>query len=151
MERRSVRVVLSVAALGYLAWALAVGFWPVPVDRSVESSIFRVLAFLHARGLPEAVDYHFIEFAANVALFVPIGLLVSAVLPRRLWWGAVLSGLVLSGLIELGQLVTRPTRYASWGDITANTIGTALGVLVVVGIRGVLAWSAARPDPVAPR
>ena len=138
MERRSVRVVLWAAALGYLAWALVIGFWPYPVDRPLGAAIFRALDFLHARGLPELVDYGVVEFAANVWFFIPVGLLCAALLPRRLWWGAVLSGIALSGLIELGQLLFRSARYASWGDITANTIGAVVGVLVAVAIRAVI-------------
>ena len=151
MSRRSVRVALWWASALYLAWALAIGLWPDPVDRPLGAAIFRTLNFLHAHGLPQAVDYGVVEFAANVWFFIPVGLLCAALLPRRLWWGALLSGLALSSLIELGQLLTSPGRYASWGDIIANTIGTTLGVLVVVGIRGVIAWSAVRSDPTAPR
>lgn len=144
MSRRSVRLALWWASALYLAWAIVIGFWPYPVDRPLGAAIFRALDFLHARGLPELVDYGVVEFAANVWFFIPVGLLCAALLPRRLWWGAVLAGITLSGLIELGQLQFRSARYASWGDITANTIGTVLGVLVVVGIRAVVGWAGNR-------
>lgn len=64
----------------------------------------------------------------NVVLFVPLGFLVAAV-TRWPWWRVVLLSAVLSGGVELVQLVL--DREPTWVDVAANVTGTALGVLLV--------------------
>jgi glycopeptide antibiotics resistance protein len=130
---------MVVAILGgvYLAASLAVGFWPTPPDRSLGGVEARLLLMLHEGGLPESVDYDTIESLANVVFFIPIGGLLAAVFPRRLVWVAVLLAVALSGLIEIGQLLLLPARFASWGDILANSIGGAIGAgIVSLTLRG---------------
>jgi len=84
--------------------------------------------------VPRWVDYGVVESAANVAMFVPLGFMVTRV-SRRWWWGLVVPG-VLSGAAELGQHALRPERYATWADVAANTSGAALGVLAAVLLTG---------------
>lgn len=77
------------------------------------------------------------DFVSNVALFVPWGILVSAVLLYRGSWRArlarslvvvVLAGLIAS-LIELLQMLV-PDRTVSEFDVGAEIAGAGLGVLV---------------------
>ena len=137
MTRRSRRIWLGIVTALYLAGAIVIGFWPTPVDRGIDGQIDGVLAFLHRGGLPLAFDYQALEFTANVCFFIPVGLLLCLELRPRLWFLAVLAGVLLSGGIELSQLLLLPARYASWNDIAANTIGTCIGVLLVLIARGV--------------
>lgn len=80
-----------------------------------------------------------IEFGANVLLFVPLGFLITMLL-RRLWVGFV-AALVLSVCAELVQVVL-PARTASVRDVVANVAGAVLGavaawlVLRLAGRRG---------------
>jgi VanZ family protein len=129
MPTRRARIV--VAALGglYLAGCLTVGFWPTPADRSV--GVARLLQALHEGGLPAAVNYGALEALANIVFFIPVGALLAAVFAQRLFWVAVLLAVALSGLIEAGQLLLLPARFASWGDILANSIGAAIGAGIV--------------------
>lgn len=65
-----------------------------------------------------------IEFAANVVMFVPLGFLLTLLL-RNHWYGVVLA-LVLSAGVELAQLVI-PSRQPSLRDVVANVLGAAVG------------------------
>lgn len=70
-----------------------------------------------------------LEFLANIALFVPFGLLLTASAPRMSWWGATLAGCASSVLIEVVQILL-PTRFPTLSDVIANTAGAALGWLL---------------------
>jgi len=65
-----------------------------------------------------------IEFIANVLMFLPLGLLL-ALLFRHPWYGVALA-LALSVAAELVQFVI-PSRQPSLRDILANALGAALG------------------------
>jgi glycopeptide antibiotics resistance protein len=121
--------------VAYVAACLVIGFWPSPVDAPVDDSLGRVLAYLHSIGIPEVVDYRFVERTANVLLFVPLGALAAAQFSRRHWWMAVVACVALSGFIELGQALLLPGRYASWSDILANSVGGVIGVGVTMLLR----------------
>lgn len=70
-----------------------------------------------------------VEFTANIVMFVPLGFLLTLLL-RHHWWGVTLA-IALSVMAELAQIVI-PARQPSLRDILANTLGAALG--------GALAW-----------
>ncbi len=132
----------------FLVWLLAVGyggfvafvvFWPSPIDRPVAGLLDRVIAELHERGVPGFIDYAFIEFSANVALFVPLGILFGLALPMTWWAVMVLLGPALSGLIELVQSVVLAERYASVHDVIANSVGATIGVLLALVLRALVA------------
>ena len=127
---------------------LAIGvitFWPTPVDAPAKDTIREVLEALHYAGVPAAVNYSFVEIAANVAMFVPLGAVLALLLPRQHWWLAVLIAGSLSGLIELIQLLLLPHRFASFIDIAANTTGALIGVLVIAAVHlGRHRWIATR-------
>jgi hypothetical protein len=65
-----------------------------------------------------------IEFAANIAMFAPLGFLLTLAF-RHPWFGAGLA-LALSVGAELAQLII-PSREASLRDVIANTLGAAVG------------------------
>lgn len=112
---------------GYLAALAAITFWPTPVDRQAMGLIARVLAKLHSWGLPSWVNYGMVEWLANVALFLPFGLLTAWILPRARAWLAVPLGFAASAVIELSQLAFLSERFATPLDVLANTLGTAAG------------------------
>ena len=76
-----------------------------------------------------------IDVAGNVAVFVPIGLALSGALggalARRRLWLAVALCAALSVGIELVQL-TIPSRATDVDDVLFNTVGAALGALLIV-------------------
>lgn len=99
---------------------------PTILDPQVESGIRRLVRELQAIPGLGWVTYSGVEFAANVAMFLPLGLLVIAW--RGRWWHGILGGLVLSAGIETWQLFMLPGRVADVRDLVADTLGAALGV-----------------------
>lgn len=112
----------------YLLALFAIVLWPTPVDASARGTLDSVLTWLHAMGVPSFVGYDVVEFAANILLFIPLGLLLSFVL-RRFWW-AVTACVLATCVIELSQGLFLPQRLASGYDILANSLGAVVGALV---------------------
>ena len=65
-----------------------------------------------------------VEFIANILLFLPLGLLLT-LLFRHPWYGPA-PALALSIPAELAQFVI-PSRQPSLRDVIANALGAALG------------------------
>ena len=135
MLRQRTRRLLALVGLAYVTACLVIGFWPSPVDAPIDDVLGRVLVYLHSVGIPDVVDYWFIERGANVLLFIPLGALIAAQLNRRHWWIALVACIALSGFIELGQALLLPRRYASWSDILTNSVGAAIGVGITMLLR----------------
>ena len=74
------------------------------------------------------------EFTAHVLLFLPLGLLLAAATNRGSRLLALTVCIAASLTIELGQAIFLPARFASPLDVLANSMGAAIGVMIVVGI-----------------
>jgi acetyltransferase-like isoleucine patch superfamily enzyme/VanZ family protein len=125
--RRGIIVLLMV----YLATLACIGFWPTPVDRPMSGFLHDLLSALQQHAVTAGIDYKFVETAANVCLFVPLGLFAALLLPARRWWLAVLIGLTTSAAIEAVQFLALSQRDASLRDVTANTVGALIGATAV--------------------
>ena len=107
-----------------------IAFWPSPVDQPIQGDLGRVLRYLHAHGVPRWFNYKFVEAAANVALFVPLGTVASQAFPDKSWWRVGAFGLLVSGCMELGQLLFLDDRFATPQDLVTNTAGAVIGAIV---------------------
>ena len=67
-----------------------------------------------------------LEFALNMALFVPWGMLAVFVLEARRWWLAALLGFALTVTIEVLQIPS--ARISDPRDLVANSLGALLGI-----------------------
>lgn len=105
----------------YAGTLAAIAFWPVPVD-SGAGALLRLIT----RVAP-VLTYARIEFGANVLLFVPLGLLLSLILPGRRWRVLPIA-LAVTVTIECVQALLLGARTASVLDIVANTAGAAIGM-----------------------
>ncbi|MDJ0347984.1 VanZ family protein [Cryobacterium sp. PH29-G1] len=121
-------------ALAYLVALSLIAFWPTPVDRGAHESISSVVFWLHEHGVPAWLGYNTIEFGANIALFIPVGLLIVVLAGSHRWWFGPLIGTLVSCAIELGQLVFLPERFATVNDVVANGLGASLGTLLALGL-----------------
>jgi glycopeptide antibiotics resistance protein len=100
------------------------------VDRPVQGEIAGTLLWLHTHGVPGWINYAFVEAAANVALFIPVGIAATLAFPHRKWWQNAALGLLASACMELGQLLFLSSRFASLLDIITNAAGCAAGTLL---------------------
>lgn len=109
----------------YLAILAAIAFWPSPVDQGAGPLLQAI-----TRLIP-ALTYPRIEFAANIALFIPLGLLLTLILTTRRW--LVLPIAILATVaIECVQALALGARTPSVLDIVANTAGACLGMVLAV-------------------
>ncbi|MGX1159825.1 VanZ like protein [Arthrobacter sp. SLBN-100] len=109
-----------------------IAFWPNPVDQPVQGQLASVLYFLQLHGIPRWFNYKFIEASANIALFVPLGFVIALSFPEKRWWQVGAFGLLISGCMELGQLLFLHNRFASSIDILTNTSGAVMGALLAL-------------------
>lgn len=137
--------VLSLLTVAYLVVVGWITLGPQPLDAGQESMIFRIVAVLQRVEPLAWVRYSTIEFAANVLMFVPIGLFLLLLLGRRRWLVAVVAGALLSGAIEFAQLFL-PARVSDPRDLLANSVGALLGVLVALVVTWPAAWRRAREE-----
>ncbi|MGN7223901.1 VanZ family protein [Curtobacterium flaccumfaciens] len=144
----SVRVGAAVALGAFLVAAAMIGFWHAPVDQEARLTLDDLLTHLRTAGGPKWFGYGFVEFAANMAFFMPLGLFLALTLPPNHRWVAVVVGCTLSACIEIGQGLLLPARSSSLDDLAANTAGTALGVAAGVVLVG---WFSRRSSQARPR
>ncbi|TDT85953.1 VanZ like protein [Arthrobacter sp. AG258] len=123
-----------------------VAFWPTPVDQPVSGQLAIVLNFLHHHGIPRWFNYDFVERSANVGLFLPVGFVAALAFPNKKWWQIGAFGMLVSGCIELGQLLFLHSRFASPSDVMTNTSGAVIGALVAL-----LAMQKGRPAAIRQR
>lgn len=74
--------------------------------------------------------YDALEFTANIAMFVPFGILMRLASSRLTWWMILALGFLTTVTIELTQLAV-PGRFSTVSDVIANTLGTALGLAAI--------------------
>ena len=118
--------IVRTASLGAL-YLIGVGLnvlWPTRV-----TTPFRV----YLDSLRSVIPYGdtLLEIGANVALFVPVGLLAAWWLPQGKRWLGFVAGVALSASAELAQATLLPDRVASARDVLANSIGVLIGILLV--------------------
>lgn len=124
----SLRGPALIVLAAYTVGLAVIGFLPVPVDREVGPWIYAIVKAVHSSGGPAWFTYGFIEFVANVALFVPFGVFAGLATGGRRWWLALLAGVAASTAIELVQWLSLPQRVPSALDVFANSLGALLGV-----------------------
>lgn len=127
--RRLRRVTLA-TTFAYLVALCAIAFWPVRVDQGSGQLLHRVFSWLYRHDAPRWVDYQFLEFTANIVLFIPVGLFLVILAGARRWWLGPFTGLLASCVIETGQLLFLPARLATVNDVVANVSGAATGTLL---------------------
>ncbi|WP_298944457.1 VanZ family protein [uncultured Microbacterium sp.] len=127
----------------YLAILAAIAFWPSPVDQGA-GPLLRAIT----RLIP-ALTYPRIEFAANIALFIPLGLLLTLIFTTKRWLVMPIA-FVATVTIECVQALALGARTPSLLDIVANTAGACVGILLAVLVE-TLRDSRTTPPPVSPK
>lgn len=129
--------ILAPLTLAYLALVAWVTLGPQPLDHQRQDWL--VEALREGRELTESrwpafaaqLTYDHVEFAANIAMFAPIGLFLVLLLGRRFWWAAILLCIAMTGFIETAQRFI-PGRVSDVRDIVSNSAGGAVGVILAL-------------------
>lgn len=143
---------LTAFARTLLALLSAVYLWAVgwmtlraaPYGSEIGEGLDRILAYFATRPATAWITFDRVEFAANVAMFVPLGVLCVLWFGVRRWWTAPLVGLALSGVIEFAQATFLTTRVADTRDLIANTLGAVVGMLLTLALAFFLAATSSR-------
>jgi glycopeptide antibiotics resistance protein len=124
--------ILSVVTIGYLA---LVGWITLsPLDTPSQFGIlWRLAEFFEGHAATDWLTFARLEFAANVAMFVPVGLFLVLLLGRRQWWLAIGLGLALTAAIEFAQQFIA-NRVSDPRDLVANGIGAIVGTLLALAL-----------------
>lgn len=131
--RRRVTMVLFV---GYSLFVAVITLTPrMPGSGFVSRVVDRLLASLHFRGLFLSVDFLTIEFIGNILMFVPLGIFTAMLISQRHWWVLLFTGTLMSGAIELSQMLFLPGRFPEVRDLISNSTGFLLGAIGALLIR----------------
>lgn len=132
VHRAAARVVLALLSAVYL-WGVA---WMTltarPYGSDIAAALDRLLAWFAQRESTAWITFDRVEFGANVAMFVPLGIFAVLWFGVRGWWTAPVLGLLASGAIELTQAVFLDTRVSDVRDLVANTLGAVIGMLLML-------------------
>lgn len=129
MPPARVRSVIAATFAVYLVGVARLTLWPEAFGSGTEDFVQAAIAWVRDHGLP--ITYAVVEAAANIALFVPFGVLAGFLVSRRRWWAVLAAGFATTVAIETSQLLFLPTRFASIQDVVVNTLGTGLGLMVL--------------------
>lgn len=137
----------SIGLLIAVPVVLVITLWPNHLFMRAKPMVVRGLEWLHAHQLFEWLYWTRLEVLANVAMLVPVAMLLTFVLGARRWWLAVGLCVAASVGVEAMQLFM-PGRVSSFVDVVANGIGSVTGSLLAVGAEtiAVRGWRAATTD-----
>ncbi len=129
------RRVLALLTAVYLLAVAWITLDPFPPDPHRNGLLEGLLVAFASAPLLRWIDYDVVEFTANILLFVPLGVLFTLVLGRWRWWLVLTIGVATTLTIEFVQLFL-PARFSDPRDLLANTLGAAVGILIVVAVVG---------------
>ena len=123
--------VLALLTGGYLAFVAWLTLTPQAYASDHIAIIYRVLAVAHRHGYLLFIDDRRLEFLANIALFVPVGMFLMLLFGTRLWWVALAASFAMTTAIEVAQR-SIPGRVPDERDLIANGLGAIIGVLIAL-------------------
>lgn len=148
------RLAVAVAAGVYAAGVVANTVFPIFLDKPVRNA--RWYDFIDATPV---VGYEAADALMNICVFVPLGVLISLVLPRASWVRVLGVATVVSLSIEVTQYATAHLlgggHIADVNDLLCNVAGAAIGCLLLAGLARTPAtarlvdrfrWSTDRPE-----
>jgi glycopeptide antibiotics resistance protein len=127
-RRHPILSALTLVYLGVVGW---ITLGPQPLDANGSAILLRIVAELQQHDLTGWVTYSRIEFLANVAMFVPIGVFFLLLMGRKWWIPAIFAGIGVTMAIEFVQLYL-PGRVSDPRDLVSNTVGAAVGVIAAL-------------------
>jgi VanZ family protein len=125
-HRHPLLSLVTFAYLGFVGWLTLTPQQAAPTGSDL---VLRVVARLQV--IDPRFTYDRVEFAANVGLFVPVGVFLVLLFGARFWWVAAIAGFALTSAIETAQR-SIPGRVPDERDVVANTAGALIGVVLAL-------------------
>jgi VanZ family protein len=126
---------LSLLTVLYLGFVGLLTLTPGSDSPDWSSLAARVLARLQRYPdldpLTSRLSVERIEFLANIGLFVPLGVFLLLLVGTRLWFVALMAGVVLTSMIEAVQKEI-PGRVSDPRDVAAHSIGMFVGIALAL-------------------
>lgn len=123
---------LSVVTFGYLAVVAWLTLSPQAPDQR-DGPLWQLALFLDRFSATQWLTFNDLEFVANIALFVPLGLFFVLLVGKRQWWLALGLAIGLTAGIEWVQQFI-PSRVSDPRDILSNSLGAAIGVVITLSV-----------------
>ena len=132
IARLSVAAALAIYAAGIVANTV----FPIYLDKPERTEPWSPYVAL----IPFA-DYEIADALMNVAVFVPLGMLIPLVLARPTWWKVTAIAIATSVTIEVAQLAVqalfRGGHIADVSDLICNTTGGVLGYGILLALSAI--------------
>jgi len=122
---------LSLITFAYLGFVGMVTLTPSARAPIPVGLVVRVLEAFQRRGYLETLTIYRVEFLANIAMFVPIGVFLLLLVGAERWWLALFLPFFMTAFIETAQRGI-PGRVSDPRDILANTLGGIAGVVLAM-------------------
>jgi glycopeptide antibiotics resistance protein len=127
--RRAVLLLLTLVYLAGVAWMT---LRPSVYDADTGALLWRALDLFARHDETSWITFARVEAAANVAMFVPMGMFPALLLPKRFWWVGIVVGFAATVGIETYQATyLSATRFSDPQDLVMNTLGAAIGAAFV--------------------
>lgn len=129
--------------VGLIAWGGIVAFVVLALNETVfsrpakEAYQYNLRLFWSYEAIMNGRNDLIKEHYLNVALFIPLGMLIWFALGQRKWWRALVFGCAVSMLIEVMQLVLK-RGLCEFDDVMHNTLGCMIGYGVMKGGRSMI-------------
>ena len=88
-----------------------------------------LMPFWSYRAIHQGTKILIQEHAMNIAVFIPIGMMLGVIMREVVWWKAILVGMGISMTIELLQLILM-RGCCETDDVIHNTLGCLMGYCV---------------------
>jgi len=125
---RGLRITALVLLITFGVVVTVITLWPGPPDPDGQLALRVFLLQAYTHGLPTWITFGLIEFAANIVMFVPLGLFGALVMVRHSWL-VVPIAVAASIAIEVFQSARLVERVGTPRDVIANGLGALLGYL----------------------
>lgn len=127
--KRGLKWSMRLLLFEYLFWILSIAvFFRATMNQRMES----LAPFESYRAIIEGEDI-LPETLLNVAVFIPIGLLLGCAFGRLKWWEVLAIGGCFSLLIEMLQFLLK-RGFAEFDDVFHNVLGCAIGFGVYLAV-----------------
>ena len=142
--RRSTRVWAVALGLPFLIGVALLTLTPARVEQTMPNLLDLLLRAIRRLGWT-SLDFTRLEVLANIAVFIPVGVLAFLLVPRHAWPLSLLVGPALSLAIETAQYVALPPPAATVRHVAANSTGATIGVVLAVFCTLLAATPSTRP------